>query len=68
MQSDEISTQEAAEILKCSQRTIQRMIERGSLKGRKLDPHAKSIYLVSRREVMELSKAKPSKPERTKQS
>jgi len=51
MIKDEITTQEAAKILGCSQRTIQRMIDRGTLYARKVDPNAKSVYRLDRKEV-----------------
>ena len=51
MKKDEISTTEAAELLGCSKRTINRMIERGTLHARKLDPTAKSVFRISRADV-----------------
>ena len=69
MLRDDISTAEAAEILRCSQRTIQRMIERGTLTGRKLDPTVKSIYFVPRVEILALKKGRPAKKqERTRRT
>ncbi len=47
----EITTREAAKILRCSPRTILRMIDRRSLHARKLDPNAKSVYRLDRQEV-----------------
>jgi excisionase family DNA binding protein len=49
--TDIISTQEAAKILGYSLRTTLRLIERGRLNAWKIDPLAKSVYRLSRKEV-----------------
>ena len=59
MKTDDISTAEAAQILKCSERTIRNMIQRGSLVNvRKLDADAKSVYILSRAEVAAKAQAR----------
>lgn len=47
----ELTTAEAAERLKVSERTIRRMIERGTIAAHKLDPSAKSVYRIPQAEV-----------------
>ena len=59
MKTDAISTAEAALILKCSERTVRNMIERGSLFNvRKLDADTKSVYILSRAEVTQKAQAR----------
>lgn len=41
-----LTTKEAAEKLQTSERTIRRMIERGSIEAHKLDPSSKSVYRI----------------------
>lgn len=41
-----LTTAEAAERLKVSERTIRRMIERGTIAAHKLDPGSKSVYRI----------------------
>ncbi len=56
---EEISTTEAAAILKCSERTIRYLIERGSLKARvaRIDPNAqKGRYRVLKKDILEIKK------------
>ena len=50
---DQITTEEAARILGCSRRTVQRLIDRGRFKHvRKVVPDAvKPTYRLSRKEV-----------------
>ncbi len=60
VKTDEITTREAAQLLRCSPRTILRMIDRRSLHARKLDPSAKSVYRLSRKEVEELLRSQTS--------
>jgi hypothetical protein len=67
MKTDDISTTEAAQILKCSERTVRNMIERGSLVNvRKLDADAKSIYILSRAEVTQKAQTRYKKIARTR--
>jgi excisionase family DNA binding protein len=51
MPKPDLSTTEAAEMLKVSKRTILNMIERGSLHAQKIDPAAKSVYRIPHSEV-----------------
>jgi len=48
---ESLTTEQAAEELHVSARTIRRMIERGSIEAHKLDPQAKSVYRIPRAEV-----------------
>ena len=50
---EEVSTQEAAKMLKCSPRTIRNMIKRGSLSARivRFDPTVKGVYKVPKSEI-----------------
>jgi excisionase family DNA binding protein len=48
------STQEAADKLGVSVRTIRNMIERGSLNAHKVDPTTKSVYRIPMAEVQRL--------------
>jgi DNA binding domain, excisionase family len=55
----ELTTEEAAEILDCSPRTIRNMIERGSIKARlvKVDPNAeKGAYRIPLSEIERIQK------------
>lgn len=63
MTNDELTSKEAATLLKVSQRTVQRMIERGSLHARRSnDPRAeKANYRLSRAEVEKLLRAQLDK-------
>jgi excisionase family DNA binding protein len=45
------STQEAADRLQVSVRTIRNMIERGSINAHKVDPTAKSVYRIPAAEI-----------------
>jgi excisionase family DNA binding protein len=54
-----ISTYEAAEILKCSLRTVQRMIARGRLHAKKLNPETRSSFVCLRQDVLDLAKHGP---------
>jgi excisionase family DNA binding protein len=49
-----LTTEEAAEQLQVSARTIRRMIERGSLDAQKLDPTAKSVYRIPMAEIQRI--------------
>ena len=51
---ENLTTEEAAEALQVSARTIRRMIERGSIEAIKLDPTAKSVYRIPREAVERL--------------
>jgi Helix-turn-helix domain len=56
---DEITTEEAAVILKCTARTVRNMIIRKSLpaKIKRVDPTTKKgVYIVSKKFVVALSK------------
>ncbi len=54
----EVSTTEAAVLLGCSVRTIERMIDRGSIHARVVDPQAKKkTYRRSRSDVEALARA-----------
>jgi DNA binding domain, excisionase family len=46
-----LTTEQAAEQLQVSARTIRRMIERGSIDAQKLDPTAKSVYRIPSTEI-----------------
>jgi len=62
-----LTTEQAAEQLQVSARTIRRMIERGSIEAQKLDPTAKSVYRIPSAEIKRLlgERTKPrSEPER----
>jgi excisionase family DNA binding protein len=61
MIKQDLSTTEAAEILKVSKRTILNMIERGSINAQKLDPSAKSVYRIPHTEIERIlrERAKP---------
>lgn len=63
---DTITTKEAAQIMGCSVRTVQRMIDRGSLDAHKLDPNFKSVYRVSRKQVLDLAKKSGAQPIKTR--
>jgi excisionase family DNA binding protein len=56
METEPISTAEAARLLGCSSKTVQRMIERKILHGWKLMPGTKSVYQVRREDVEKLLK------------
>lgn len=58
MTTETYTTAQAAEKLGCTQRTVERMIERGTLKAAKLDPTAKSVYLIPRSEIERLLKGR----------
>jgi len=65
MKSDLISTTEAAKMLGCSQRTVQRMIDRGILPGVKMTPGLKSVWLIERKDVGKILKRREAMAERT---
>jgi len=46
-----LTTEQAAEQLQVSPRTIRRMIRRGSIDAQKLDPTAKSVYRIPTTEI-----------------
>ena len=50
-QTKDLSTTEAAEMLKVSKRTVINMIQRGSINAQKLDPAAKSVYRIPHSEI-----------------
>lgn len=59
MSIDEVTTEEAAEILKCSARTIRYMIARETITARmeKADPTAtKGVYKIPRSEIERIQK------------
>ena len=47
----DLSTTEAAIVLKVNVRTLRRMIDRGSIHAYKLDPQAKSVYRIPHKEI-----------------
>jgi excisionase family DNA binding protein len=51
MPGKDLTTAEAAQKLQMSERTIRRMIIRGSISAHKLDPTAKSVYRIPQSEV-----------------
>jgi len=51
MPKQDLSTSQAAEMLKVSKRTVINMIERGSIHAHKLDPQAKSVYRIPHTEI-----------------
>ena len=56
-----LKTKDVAERLGISQRTVQRMINRGSFPNAiKLDPDAKSIYLIPEEDIDNLLKKQAS--------
>ena len=58
--TDNISTAEAARILKVTQRTIQRMIQSGKLIARALNKNAKRvIYIIERADLSRIKKNPP---------
>jgi len=54
MKKQSITTGEAAILLECSQRTVQRMIEKKVLPGWKITPGLKSVYMVYKSDVEEI--------------
>jgi excisionase family DNA binding protein len=56
MEKNNISTTEAARLLGCSLRTVQRMVDKGVLPAWKLTPGLKSVYVVERKDVEALIK------------
>lgn len=56
MPADYLTTKQAARLLKCSERTIRNMIERGSIHAEKLDPNVKSRYFIPRSEINSILK------------
>lgn len=50
----DLTTQQAAEKLGVTERTIRNMIERGSIHAYKLDPKSKSVYRIPAIEVDKL--------------
>jgi excisionase family DNA binding protein len=61
MTQNELTTEQAADMLQVTARTIRNLIKRGSLRARKVDPNAKSVYRVSRQDVEKL-RSQLSKP------
>ena len=49
-----LTTEQAAEQLQVSARTIRRMIERGSINAQKLDPTSKSVYRIPMAEIQRI--------------
>jgi len=49
-----LTTEQAAEQLQVSARTIRRMIERGSINAQKLDPGSKSVYRIPMAEIQRI--------------
>jgi excisionase family DNA binding protein len=58
-----LTTEEAAEALQVSARTIRRMIERGSIEAQKLDPTAKSVYRIPMAEVQRILRERKNTPD-----
>ena len=55
----EVTTEEAAEMLKCTSRTVRNMIIRGSIQARmeKIDPNVeKGVYKIPLREIQRIQK------------
>ena len=53
----EVTTEEAAEMLKCTSRTVRNMIIRGSIQARmeKIDPNVeKGVYKIPLREIQRI--------------
>jgi len=46
-----LTTEQAAEALQVSERTIRNMIKRGSIHAHKLDPTSKSVYRIPHAEI-----------------
>lgn len=51
MPQDELTTAEAAQKLRVSERTVRRMIERGAIHAEKMDPTSKSVYRIPETEI-----------------
>jgi excisionase family DNA binding protein len=51
MPGTDLTTAEAAQKLQVSERTIRRMIIRGSISAHKMDPTAKSVYRIPETEI-----------------
>ena len=49
-----LTTEQAAEQLQVSPRTVRRMIDRGTLHAHKLDPSAKSVYRIPMAEIQRI--------------
>ena len=59
MSITEVTTQQAAELLNCSPRTIRNMIARGTLRARmvKIDPTVeKGVYLIPYKQIDDILK------------
>jgi excisionase family DNA binding protein len=53
-----LTTEEAAELLQVNPRTVRRMIKRGSLEAKKMDPNAKSVYRIPRAAIEKILAAR----------
>ena len=58
MTTADLTTKEAAAKLKVSERTIRRMIQRGSIEAHKLDPTSKSVYRIPAEAIERLLRAR----------
>ena len=66
MPRTDLTTAEAAQKLQVSERTIRRMIIRGSISAHKLDPTAKSVYRIPQSEVDRLLQERTTTSHSTK--
>ena len=68
MPGTDLTTAEAAQKLQVSERTIRRMIIRGSISAHKMDPASKSVYRIPETEIDRIlterknSRTSPSRP------
>jgi excisionase family DNA binding protein len=68
MPQDELTTAEAAQKLRVSERTVRRMIERGAIHAEKMDPTSKSVYRIPGTEIERILKARTKSQDQSSKS